>query len=284
MDEHRWWHHIPIVGNLARRKALKRPDMVAKIDEVAEMLELTRYLDRRPKALSGGQRQRVAVARALVREPAIYLLDEPLSNLDAKLRTSMRAEIAALYRRVRKSFVYVTHDRVEAMTMGTRIVVLNDGVVQQYGKPKEICDRPANAFVARFIGSPPMNVLPVRVQDGTITVDGQTLPAPADCPVSAGEVQLGVRAERISVGEEGLVAHAVTVEHLGAEMIVGFKLGPATTEVGAAASRDLHLAKIPGELQLEPGAECRVRPDLDGASWFDVSGDRLAEAREPTLA
>ncbi|GAA2401206.1 ABC transporter ATP-binding protein [Actinomadura vinacea] len=290
MDEFRWWHHIPVAGRLARRRALRRADIRRKIADVAEMLELTEYLDRRPKALSGGQRQRVAVARALVREPALYLLDEPLSNLDAKLRTSMRAEIAALYRRVDKSFVYVTHDQVEAMTMGTRIIVLNDGVVQQYGTPKEIYDRPANTFVARFIGSPPMNVVPVAVDGDRIRVGDQSLPVPDGMPAAAGsEVLLGIRAERVRLGPSGtgLRGHVVTVEHLGAETVVGFKFGPAEeaaeAEVGAAASRDLHFARIPGEAALAAGEECTVEFDFGHVLWFDAgSGVRLEDERHLT--
>ena len=282
MNELRSWHHIPLLAAWWRRRTLRRPDIVAKIDEVAQMLGLTDHLDRRPRALSGGQRQRVAVARSLVREPAVYLLDEPLSNLDAKLRTSMRAEIGALYRRVRRSFVYVTHDQVEAMTMGTKIMVFDDGVVQQYGTPEEIYDRPANVFVARFVGSPPMNVVPVTVDGDTVRVaDDVLLERPDGCPVTSGPVQLGVRAEHIAVSPHGpgLPAHAVTVERLGAETVVGFRFGAAgdETRVGAAASRDLYLARVPGTVRVGPGAACRVRMELDSASWFDSnSGANLA--------
>ena len=156
MSRFKPYHHLPVVNTLMRRRVLRDPDVDAQVRRVAEMMELTGYLDRRPRTLSGGQRQRVAVGRALIREPSMYLLDEPLSNLDAILRSQMRAEISALHQRVGKSFVYVTHDQVEAMTMGTRIIVLNEGVIQQYGTPKEIYDSPANTFVARFIGSQPM--------------------------------------------------------------------------------------------------------------------------------
>ncbi|HJW01359.1 MAG TPA: ABC transporter ATP-binding protein, partial [Arthrobacter sp.] len=202
MDNFRWWHHIPVVGGFARRALMKRKDIAAKIDQVAEMLELTPYLDRRPKALSGGQRQRVAVARSLIREPALYLLDEPLSNLDAKLRTQMRAEISALHDRVKKTFVYVTHDQVEAMTMGTRIIVLNDGVVQQYGTPKEIYDRPANTFVAKFIGAPPMNLIPVTQTGQGTEMFGNVLPF-APSGTAARAMQLGIRAEKVNINPDG---------------------------------------------------------------------------------
>jgi multiple sugar transport system ATP-binding protein len=286
MDRFVWWNHIPIVNGIVKRRILRDPEVAATVADVAEMLELTPYLDRRPRALSGGQRQRVAVARSLVREPSVYLLDEPLSNLDAKLRTQMRAEISALYRRVGKSFVYVTHDQVEAMTMGTKIIVLDGGVVQQYGSPKEIYDRPANTFVARFIGSPAMNLFPVTVADGQIAFgDGGTLQVPAEVPPTPDEVLLGVRAEKIRLvpddgAADGLAGHVMLVEQLGAETVVGFKIGAAdhTGELGEAVARDLHYARIPGDVSFEAGAPCRVQLDLTGASWFDpATGGRLEE-------
>ena len=288
MDKFKWWWHVPVVGGLAKRALAKRPEVADKVDEVAEMLELTDYLERRPKALSGGQRQRVAVARALVREPSVYLLDEPLSNLDAKLRTQMRAEISALHQRVQKSFIYVTHDQVEAMTMGTRIIVLNEGVVQQHGTPKEIYDRPASTFVARFIGAPPMNLFPVQLADGAPSLDGRAL-AGGRAPKGAGDgspVLMGVRAERISVDAENRAegsfpAVVALVEHLGAETIVGFKLGEdaVTNAVGVSTYRDLHYARLPGDAEFTPGQKCSVSFDLTGVSWFDAeSGHRIDDA------
>lgn len=286
MDEFSWWHHLPIIGDLARRKLRRRPDVQAKVHEVAEMLELSSYLDRKPRDLSGGQRQRVAVARALVREPALYLLDEPLSNLDAKLRTQMRAEITALHKRVRKSFIYVTHDQVEAMTMGTRIVVLNDGIVQQYGTPDEIYNYPANTFVAKFIGSPPMNLMPVVLEgDGKVSFENGEGSFSVDAyPQGVSrEAYLGVRAEciRFSAGEvddHGFLGHVVVVEDLGAEKVVGFKFGqPEEGEIGAAVSRDLHFARLPSSDHCpDVGASVQTSLDLAAASWFDRStGERL---------
>lgn len=291
MDRFQWWWHIPVVGGLIKRALAKRPEVADKVVEVAEMLELTDYLERRPKALSGGQRQRVALARALVREPSLYLLDEPLSNLDAKLRTQMRAEISALHHRVQKSFIYVTHDQVEAMTMGTRIIVLNEGIVQQYGTPKEIYDRPANAFVARFIGAPPMNLLPVEVSEGKILLNSMEIAdahAPDRLPkgTTGGAILMGVRAEKISLDTEaqgeGLLPAVVTlVEHLGAETIVGFKLGAdaVTNAVGVSTYRELHYARLPGDVLFTPGQTCSVSLDLAGVSWFDAeSGRRVDDA------
>lgn len=289
MDNFKWWHHVPLVGGLARRALMKRQDIAGKIDQVAEMLELTDYLDRRPKALSGGQRQRVAVARSLIREPALYLLDEPLSNLDAKLRTQMRAEISALHDRVQKTFVYVTHDQVEAMTMGTRIIVLNDGVVQQYGTPKEIYDRPANTFVARFIGSPPMNLIPVTIADHRTDMFGNTLSFAPPKVAGEREMQLGIRAEKVLVhaggqaeGQPGYAAQVITVEHLGAETIVGFKFGtePHAFEVGARASRDLFYAKLVGDVRLEHGQLCTASFDPADVLWYSTENGELLDSAQ----
>ena len=289
MDNFRWWHHIPVVGGFARRALMRRKDIAGKIGQVAEMLELTDYLDRRPKALSGGQRQRVAVARSLIREPALYLLDEPLSNLDAKLRTQMRAEISALHDRVQKSFVYVTHDQVEAMTMGTRIIVLNDGVVQQYGTPKEIYDRPANTFVARFIGSPPMNLIPVNVNDHRADMFGNMVEFAPPEVLGGRETQLGIRAEKVQVdasgradGRPGYAAQIITVEHLGAETVVGFKFGnePHAFEVGARASRDLFYAKLVGDIRLEHGQMCTVSFDPADVLWYSKENGELLDVTQ----
>jgi len=292
MERFAWWNHVPIINGIVKRRLLKDPQISAKVEQVAEMMELTGYLDRRPKTLSGGQRQRVAVARALVRDPAVYLLDEPLSNLDAKLRTQMRAEISALYQRVQKSFVYVTHDQVEAMTMGTRIIVLNDGVVQQYGTPKDIYDKPANAFVARFIGSPAMNLFAGAVQSGRFRLtesDLEPVAVPEELP-AAGQLFLGIRAEKIVLTDDdgrasaGLPGYVVVVEHLGAESIVGFKLGALVSEmaVGAAASRDLHYARMPGDVSLRVGSACRVHFEPDGACWFDAQTGQRLDLRSET--
>ena len=284
MDNFKWWHHVPVVGGFARRALMKREDIAAKISDVAEMLELTDYLDRRPKALSGGQRQRVAVARSLIREPALYLLDEPLSNLDAKLRTQMRAEISALHDRVQKTFVYVTHDQVEAMTMGTRIIVLNDGLVQQYGTPKEIYDRPANTFVAKFIGSPPMNLIPVDITGTRAEMFGNELSFAPPEAMASQKAQLGIRAEKVRVhteaGSGGYSARVVTVEHLGSETVVGFKFGSEdhTAEVGARASRDLFYAKLVGDVRLEHGQLCNVSFNQSDVLWYSTESGELLDS------
>lgn len=280
MNRFRWYHHLPVVNRLMRRRFLRDPSVRDLVERTAAMMELTDYLDRRPKTLSGGQRQRVAVARALVREPAVYLLDEPLSNLDAKLRTQMRAEISALYQRVRKSFVYVTHDQVEAMTMGTRIIVLNDGVVQQYGTPKEIYDRPANTFVARFIGSPPMNLLPdpenpalllgVRAEKVTVTESSTEATRSDESTGRAGAV--------VHMGHMvDMAGHVVVVEHLGAETVIAFKLGAPDDRTEVETARDLYYARMPGDVLFPTGAPCRIHLDLTGMSRFDRETGRRLE-------
>ena len=192
-------------------------------EEAADQLGLTDLLERKPGQLSGGQRQRVALARAIVRRPVAFLMDEPLSNLDAKLRTQTRAELVELQRRLGTTFVYVTHDQVEAMTMAKRVAVMKEGVLQQVGPPTEVYDKPANLFVARFIGNPPMNTLPGAVEGGTITVAGGNIPAPARSAALPKEVVVGVRPERLTVGSPdgpGFRVRLRVVESLGHEQLL----------------------------------------------------------------
>jgi len=174
--------HMTVYENMAFSLKLKKApkdEIDKKVREAAEILDITQYLDRKPKALSGGQRQRVAIGRAIVRDPAVFLMDEPLSNLDAKLRNQMRAEIIKLRQRIDTTFVYVTHDQTEAMTLGDRIVIMKDGFIQQIGTPQEVFDHPANLFVAGFIGTPQMNLFDARLikQNGkyAVTLDGITV-------------------------------------------------------------------------------------------------------------
>ena len=282
MERFKPWNHLPIVNSFVKRRLISDPAIVQRVDEVAAIMELTEYLDRRPGTLSGGQRQRVAVGRALVREPALYLLDEPLSNLDAVLRNQMRTEITELYRKVGKSFIYVTHDQVEAMTMGTRIVVLDKGTVQQIGTPEEIFERPANVFVARFIGTPPMNLFACVAEGGQFVLDGGSLPIPVELRQVAargGRMLLGVRAEHLSIvplgpGSSGLLAQVVEVAYLGAEAMVAFRLG-SDGHHGVVAHGMGH-ARVPLGHGLRPGDSCLVQMNLDNASMFDVdSGVRI---------
>ena len=187
--------HMTVADNMAFSLKLKnapKSEIASKVNRAAEILGLTPLLDRYPRQLSGGQRQRVAMGRAIVRDPQVFLFDEPLSNLDAKLRVSMRGEIKALHQRLKTTTVYVTHDQIEAMTMADKIVVMHDGIVEQIGAPLELYDRPVNLFVAGFIGSPSMNVLEGRIEGGSFAVGNLLLPlgnapaAPAGRPVYYG--------------------------------------------------------------------------------------------------
>jgi multiple sugar transport system ATP-binding protein len=226
--------HMSVRDNLAfglKLRKVPKSDIEKRISEAAGILQLEKLLDRKPKELSGGQRQRVALGRAIVREPAVFLMDEPLSNLDAKLRVQTRAEIARLHQRLGTTMVYVTHDQVEAMTMGQRIAVMSDGLLQQVGTPQQLYDHPINRFVAGFIGSPSMNFVETDVPDG----DGEIQTADLTVPVPAafkegmagmdGKVVVGFRPEHLELGEvEGPAAHlqgtADVVEYLGNEELL----------------------------------------------------------------
>ena len=218
--------HLTVGENMGfalKIAGVSKAEISTRVAEAARILDLERYLDRKPKALSGGQRQRVAMGRAIVREPQVFLMDEPLSNLDAKLRVSTRTEIASLQRRLGITTVYVTHDQVEAMTMGDRVAVLKDGVLQQVAAPLDLYDRPANVFVAGFIGSPAMNLGTFAVEDGEALVAEARLPLPRATTdaLTTGEVVLGFRPEaleRVPAGTDGAFAvEVLVVEELGSE-------------------------------------------------------------------
>jgi multiple sugar transport system ATP-binding protein len=206
-----------------RPRKVPKEERATMVEEAADQLGLTALMERKPGQLSGGQRQRVALARAIVRRPVAFLMDEPLSNLDAKLRTQTRAELVELQRRLGTTVVYVTHDQVEAMTMAKRVAVMNEGVLQQVGPPAEVYDRPTNLFVARFIGNPPMNTIPGTVEGGTITVPGGSFPSPLQSGALPGEVVVGVRPERLNVGaagDAGITVKLRVVESLGHEQLL----------------------------------------------------------------
>lgn len=217
--------HMTVRDNIAFGLKMRKVDkdtIEKKVQEAAEILDLTEYLDRKPKQLSGGQRQRVALGRAIVRNPKVFLMDEPLSNLDAKLRVQMRSEIKKLHEKLQTTFIYVTHDQTEALTMGDRIVVLDKGVIQQVDKPEEIYDNPANTFVAGFIGSPQMNFINASVNDSNIGFAGCSFRAAKDMG-GRNEVTLGIRPEKmICNGEVKFTAEVEMVELLGSEKIVYF--------------------------------------------------------------
>ncbi|EPX87479.1 carbohydrate ABC transporter ATP-binding protein, CUT1 family [Rubellimicrobium thermophilum DSM 16684] len=245
----------------------RRAEIQAEIARAAEILSLTPLLDRKPAQLSGGQRQRVAIGRAIVRHPKVFLFDEPLSNLDAKLRVQMRSEIKALHRRLRATIVYVTHDQVEAMTMADRIVVMNGGRVEQIGQPLDLYDHPANLFVAQFIGSPAMNILPaVAVAPGQLRLsDGSVIAAPPGFPLRHGrEIHYGLRPEDVRFGE-GLPGHVIDVEPTGSETFL---------VVSVAGHEIMALAKE--RLMVAPGDPIQVALESPKAHLFDAkNGLRL---------
>lgn len=212
--------HMTVFENIAvnlRLKKVPRHEIRQRVDEVARLLDISHLLDRRPKALSGGQRQRVALGRAIVRKPRVFLLDEPLSNLDAILRERMRLELKALFAGLDATVVYVTHDQTEAMTMSSKIAVLHDSRVQQIGAPDEIYNQPDNVFVANFVGSPRINIVTATVEaDGVIAIGKQKLSWPGRQPWGDAEILLGVRPEDVRVGEGNLEAEVRFVEPMGA--------------------------------------------------------------------
>jgi multiple sugar transport system ATP-binding protein len=269
MDRMRGWQHLPIVTSFVKRSILRTPEVADRVESTAAQLGLTALLSRRPAALSGGQRQRVALARSLVRDPSMYLLDEPLSNLDAKLRTQMRTDITALHRTVGKTFVYVTHDQVEAMTMATKIVVMDHGVIQQVGTPDEIYDQPRNLFVATFVGSPAANLIDGAVLGEHPLASNQKVPSAA----AVNDVIVGVRPENLSIGPAGSVgipAIIQNVERTGAETLIGCQIGsdPAS----------LTFVRVQRAERYTIGASCSLRFS-DGAALFfsRASGERITE-------
>ncbi len=211
------------MGFALRNAGMSRADTRQRVLEVANMLELTELLDRKPSKLSGGQRQRVAMGRAIVRRPRVFCMDEPLSNLDAKLRVSTRSQISRLQRRLGTTTVYVTHDQVEAMTMGDRVAVLKDGVLQQVDTPRALYDNPVNTFVATFIGAPAMNLIDAIVADGAVTLHDLSIPIPSQASAQ-NRVVIGVRPESWDVASAGtpgsLTVHVELVEELGFESLV----------------------------------------------------------------
>ncbi len=216
--------HMSVAENMGfalKLAGTDKSEIRRRVGEAADMLDLRDYLDRKPKALSGGQRQRVAMGRAIVRQPQVFLMDEPLSNLDAKLRVQTRTQIAQLQRRLGTTTVYVTHDQVEAMTMGDRVAVLKGGILQQCASPRELYRRPVNVFVAGFMGSPSMNLFTLPVTDGGISFGDQLIQVPRNTLAAAGrEVVLGIRPEHIELADSGHEIEIDVVEELGSEAFI----------------------------------------------------------------
>jgi multiple sugar transport system ATP-binding protein len=263
--------HMTVADNMAFSLKLRRApkaEIESRVNRAAEILGLKQLLARYPRQLSGGQRQRVAMGRAIVRDPQVFLFDEPLSNLDAKLRVAMRTEIKELHQRLRTTTVYVTHDQIEAMTMADKIVVMHDGIVEQMGSPLDLYDRPDNVFVAGFIGSPAMNFLHGRLEgEGFLADGGLRLPLGAAPPASVGTRAIyGVRPEHFQLADEGVPVEVVVVEPMGSE----------TQVVVRAGGQDM-ICIFRERVTAKPGATIRVAPDPKLVHLFDEqSGRRLA--------
>jgi multiple sugar transport system ATP-binding protein len=267
--------HMTVAENMGfALKIAGRPkeEIRKRVEDAAEILDLTAYLDRKPKALSGGQRQRVAMGRAIVRSPQVFCMDEPLSNLDAKLRVATRAQIASLQRRLAVTTVYVTHDQVEAMTMGDRVAVLKDGILQQVDKPRAMYDSPANMFVAGFIGSPAMNLLSIPVgSDGKAHLGDFELPLPRGIKLSGNTVTVGMRPENLTLVEKGKGIPVIVelVEELGSD---AFLHGSVQDDKG---SKDLLVARVDPKAPPEKGELIFLAPSPSQIHWFDsATGER----------
>ncbi|MFT0531755.1 sn-glycerol-3-phosphate import ATP-binding protein UgpC [Castellaniella hirudinis] len=269
--------HMSVFDNMAYGLKIRRMDKAEirrRVDDAARILELDHLLDRRPRQLSGGQRQRVAMGRAIVRDPSIFLFDEPLSNLDAKLRVQMRLEIQKLHQRLKTTSLYVTHDQVEAMTLAHRMIVMNQGVPEQIGTPAEVFERPATVFVASFIGSPPMNLLQISLdaQGRPQGPDGQALPVAAPAAATGARLILGLRPEHLRLGAPGLRVQVEMVEILGSEQLIHARWGDQglVLRCGVTDTRD-HPPRAGDVLQLGPDGQHPVH-------WFDAETGRRIDA------
>jgi multiple sugar transport system ATP-binding protein len=261
--------HMTVSQNMAfslKLAKVPKPEIQQKVSRAAEILGLEALLDRHPRQLSGGQRQRVAMGRAIVRDPQVFLFDEPLSNLDAKLRVQMRSEIKELHQRLKTTTIYVTHDQIEAMTMADKIVVMHDGVIEQIGSPLDLYDRPNNLFVAGFIGSPSMNFINGSLgPDGFRTDDGVLLPVKPEDQRGSGQPAIyGIRPEHFVLDDAGVAIEVAVVEPTGSETQVLGRLGKQQV-VGVFRER----------VDAKPGATIRVKPDVGNVHLFDPKGNRL---------
>ena len=306
--------HMSVADNIAyglKLRKMPKAEIDARIKKAADMLELTDYLERKPAQLSGGQRQRVAMGRAIVRQPQVFLMDEPLSNLDAKLRVQMRAEISAVVRSLGTTTVYVTHDQVEAMTMGDRMAVMKKGVLQQHGTPQDVYDHPNNIFVAQFVGSPPMNLVEGQLaktdDGGTLTIGTSTLKVPASvfaarpglAAYAGRAVAVGARSEdmddaslKTDTPEDQLLhGHVTLVEALGSEIVVHFNLDgkPVVTEDTKLIEEETGgdeltlgdggvrwVASFAPRSRVKMGDDVKIAVDVERLHWFDPqSGESI---------
>jgi len=265
------YQHMSVYDNLAfglRNKRVAESEIRSAIDRAADILGLHELLQRKPKQLSGGQQQRVALGRCIVRNPQVFLFDEPLSNLDAKLRARMRIEIKRLHAQIPTTSVFVTHDQIEAMTLGDRVVIMRDGSVQQIGTPLTVYERPANKFVAGFIGAPAMNFVDVTVRGAVVETSGLKISVnPADAqalqPHDGKQIVMGVRPEHLALGDgapgSGFDARVEVVEQLGSEILL-------ETRVGVDS---LTVARVPAEMKVAPGDQVRISAQLGRLHFFD---------------
>jgi multiple sugar transport system ATP-binding protein len=256
--------HMSVYDNMAfplQMQHMKKPDIETRVKNASRILGLDNFLARKPRALSGGQRQRVALGRAIVRNPKVFLLDEPLSNLDAKLRGQTRIELQKLHRDLETTFIYVTHDQVEAMTMGDRIAIMNAGILQQVGTPGEIYDHPANLFVAGFIGSPTMNFVPATQENGTAKASGFSVKLPK--AISAAKGTLGFRPEaltdRVADEASSMQMKVDVVERLGSDQFLYGKVGG-----------DAVTARVDPRMKVDPGDTVKLGLDTRTLHFFDA--------------
>jgi multiple sugar transport system ATP-binding protein len=262
--------HMTVGANMAfalKQQRIDKAEIKSRVDRAADILELRPLLDRYPRQLSGGQRQRVAMGRAIVRDPKVFLFDEPLSNLDAKLRVQMRTEIKKLHQRIKVTTVYVTHDQIEAMTLADKIVVMRDGIIEQSGAPLDLYDLPANRFVAQFIGSPAMNLLSGTLEtDGFRTPDGILLPAPSGAAPYGTKVIYGIRPEHISIADDGIEAVVEVIEPTGAEIQIFANIG--NQQISAVVRE---------RIRANPGDVMRLKPEFGKIHLFEdnPAGRRL---------
>ncbi|TDD11275.1 sn-glycerol-3-phosphate ABC transporter ATP-binding protein UgpC, partial [Kribbella turkmenica] len=262
--------HMTVADNMGfalKMQGIHKDERAQRVQEAAKLLGLEEYLDRKPKALSGGQRQRVAMGRAIVRDPQVFLMDEPLSNLDAKLRVQTRTQIAELQHRLGVTTVYVTHDQVEAMTMGDRVAVLKDGVLQQVDTPLNLYDRPKNKFVAGFIGSPAMNLIEAEITDGGAKIGDYVVPIDRTLLAKAGDdttLTLGIRPEAFHLADEGLPVKVAVIEELGSD---AFLYGTAEH----TSTNQQIIARIGTRLHNDKGQLVHLAPDPDKLHLFSSS-------------
>ncbi len=266
--------HMTVAENMGfalKIAGVSKEERAERVLEAAKLLDLEPYLNRKPKALSGGQRQRVAMGRAIVRKPQVFLMDEPLSNLDAKLRVQTRTQIASLQRRLGVTTVYVTHDQVEAMTMGDRVAVLKDGILQQVDTPRNLYDRPGNVFVAGFIGSPAMNLIQLPIVEGGVQFGDAVLPIAREVlsKASGSRVTVGIRPEKLTVAEHGLVVDVDVVEELGSD---GYLYGRAQLD----GTEHNIVVRVDAISHPRAGERIHLQADASAVHVFDAeSGLRL---------